>query len=215
MQCLTSSSKNLIQSTNSDSTEGKPGSSLPVVGATHGSLFSSGTRGSVMVEFAIVITMLITLMFALIEGGVMIRNRNQAKNAAEAAVRRAHIVGTSPTADAEILQAINKLGVSGPFVQKVVIFRVKMDDVTDSLESISSDCAAGIADSGKCNVYDASDIGKDAAALNSTRWDPAEREGAPEYIGVLIIARHTSPTGFLPDHTMKAESRMMQARPVT
>lgn len=172
-----------------------------------------GQRGSVLVEMSIVLSMLIMLLLGILEGGVLIRNRNQIANAVESATRRAHISANKATADERILKTIKDHALGPPLIEKVVVFRVKVDELTETLTEISSDCAAGIADSGKCNVYSGHDLGKSAGALNSSSWPPASREGAPEYIGVLVIAKHDSPTGLFSTHRFKAESRMIQAPP--
>lgn len=172
-----------------------------------------GQRGSVLVEFGIVFAMLVTLLFVIIEGGLLIRARSQLKNATEEASRVAKIVGRRPDADARILEIFEKRGADDPnLIKKIVIFKVDGDDAAKPISNISSSCATGYADSGKCNVYTASDIGKAHGDLISDSWDPASRAGAPEYIGVLVIAEHVSPTGFLPNHEFVAESRRIQVR---
>jgi Flp pilus assembly protein TadG len=56
-------------------------------------------RGATMVEFAIILVALFTLIFGIPEGGFAVRARSAVNNAVDDAARRGAVAGTSADAD--------------------------------------------------------------------------------------------------------------------
>ena len=65
--------------------------------------FVDDEDGAAIVEFALVVVVLFTIIFGLIEGGLMVRARNAVESAADDAARRGAIAGNDPLADWMIL----------------------------------------------------------------------------------------------------------------
>ena len=65
-------------------------------------------RGAVMVEMAIVVPIFILLVFGMLEFGLAFKNKLTMSHAANAATRRATVLGNDARADIEILEAFEE-----------------------------------------------------------------------------------------------------------
>lgn len=157
-------------------------------------------RGSTAVEFGLVAVALMSLVFGLIEGGLIVRAKNAVANSANEAARRGAIATNAANADYKILQTIKQRGALDlADIEYVVVYRAVHPSATPS-----SNCASGIAEAGKCNVYHLDDFNVGEAAFNCSdanldaSWCPSTRGGSDfEYVGVAVKAKHRGFTGFM------------------
>jgi hypothetical protein len=177
------------------------------VGQPHGSRSqhrrAAREQGAAATEFALVVLPLITLLFAIIEGGFLMRTHLSVGSATENGVREASVAGKSPTADFAILQAIRgDLTVSEDEITRVIVFKPS---------SIGADpaasCLAGASVPGTCNVYTGADLRRPKAdfgclsALDAS-WCPttrSDRVDSPDLIGVYVEINHELLTKFFGD----------------
>ena len=158
-----------------------------------------GERGAAMVEFALVSVILFTIIFGLIEGGLLVRARNSMNNSADDAARRGAVAGADPSADWQILQQLRARGtLAAADINFVVVYRAPSSD-----SDPTAACRAGTPVADVCNVYELADfeIGSSSfdcgdATLDGS-WCPNDRavDGDFEYIGVYIDATHSGVTG--------------------
>ncbi|MGE0879891.1 MAG: TadE/TadG family type IV pilus assembly protein [Acidimicrobiia bacterium] len=181
-----------------------------------------GDAGTAVVEAAIVAPVFFLLLLALLEYGLVFKDKMSVNNGANAAARQASANGSDALADYSILvSARNDLSALDRAVDRIVVFKA-----TSREEAVPAACLgvstatlpAGIA--GLCNVYNASaltraktDFGFDAiyrpdGDLLDKYWAPTSRldsAGTTEYIGVYVEATHVNLTGILPsDVVMKS-----------
>lgn len=172
---------------------------------------SAGERGAAIVEFALVSVVLFTIIFGLIEGGLLVRARNAVNSSADEAARRGAIAGNDVSADWQILQQLRVRGaLTAAQINFVVVYLA-----TDSRDAPSATCQAGTPVSGECNVYERADFELPSglfvcadAALDGS-WCPTTRaqdSSGFEYIGVWINATHTGLTGVFGDVELGAQS---------
>ena len=163
-----------------------------------------------MVEFALVSVVLFTIIFGLIEGGLLVRARNAMNNAADDGARRGAVAGTDASADWQILNQLRARGTLGAAsVNFVVVYRADSGDA----EPLPA-CAAGTPVADECNVYEAAEFDIGAASFDCGNgnldgsWCPDDRAQAEgiEYIGVYIDATHTGVTGFFGDVDLQSRS---------
>lgn len=170
-------------------------------------------RGAAIVEFALVATFLFTVIFGMIEGGLMVRARNAVHSATDDATRRGAIAADDPLADWMILQQLRGRGLlSAATVNFVVVYRSDEGSAPPTAA-----CQAGTAVADECNVYTRADFdvapgsfGCLSAALDAN-WCPTTRvagAGDFDYLGVWVDARHDSITGFLGDIDIKASTSL-------
>lgn len=170
-----------------------------------------GDRGAVIVEFALVAVILFTIIFGLIEGGLLVRARNSTESATDEAARRGSIAGSSASADWQILRQMEVRGaLSQAQINYVVVFRAE-----HSLAEPSQACKEGTPVSNECNVYERSDFELNSGAFDCGNpsvdgsWCPASRaqdETGFEYIGVHVNASHRGLTGIFGDVDLASTS---------
>src|SRR4051812_48939385 len=112
--------------------------------------------GAALVETAIILPLLSTLSFGVLEFGLLISDELGMASSMRAAVRVASTSGAASTADYDTLQAMRnvKSTAGNSKLQKIVIYRAS----SAGGEPISA-CASGehgVAN--QCNVYEASDM---------------------------------------------------------
>lgn len=161
-----------------------------------------------MVEFALVSVILFTIIFGLIEGGLLVRARNAINNSADEAARRGAIAGSDPSADWQILQQLRARGtLSAASINYVVVYRAPSIDADPSAA-----CMAGTPVADQCNVYERADFELASGAFDcgdadlDGSWCPGDRanDGEFEYLGVYIDATHTGVTGIFGDIDMQS-----------
>lgn len=172
---------------------------------------SAGERGAAIVEFALVAVVLFTIIFGLIEGGLLVRARNAVASSADEAARRGAIAGSSVSADWQILQQLRVRGIlSATQIDYVVVYKA-----TDARDEPSDTCKAGTPVSGECNIYERADFELPSgsftcadAALDGS-WCPTTRaqdSSGFEYLGILVYATHSGLTGVFGDVELGAQS---------
>ena len=167
-------------------------------------------RGAAMVEFALVSVILFTIIFGLIEGGLLVRARNALNNSADEGARRGAIAGSAENADWQILRQLRARGtLAATDVNYVVVYRATASDAEPTPA-----CAAGTPVNGECNIYEESDFGVAEGAFDcgdanlDGSWCPGSRaqDGVIEYLGVYIDATHSGITGVFGDIDMQSRS---------
>lgn len=163
-----------------------------------------------MLEFALISVVLLTLLFGLIEGGLLVRARNAIDNASDDAARRGAIAGNHEAADWMILQQIRARGaVEAATINFVVVYKAQ-----NSTEPPPAQCLTGVGVANLCNVYSRSDFEAASAAFGCSdpdldgNWCPADRTGADgvEFLGIWIDATHKGLTGVFGDVDMQGRS---------
>lgn len=168
-------------------------------------------RGAAIVEFALVTAVLFTLIFGLIEGGLLVRANNNVESSTDEAARRGAIAGSSTSADWMVLQQLRVRGLLAVTdVKYVVIYKA------DSSTSVPSEsCRTGVPVNGECNVYQQSDFDLSSSAFGCSdpgldaNWCPtdrAESAGGFEYIGVWVDATHRGLTGIFGEVGIQSQS---------
>ncbi len=178
-----------------------------------------GERGAALVEFATVALLLVFIMLALVELGLLWRNALNLDQATRSGARVAANLVDDPNADREALRALvsNLDGEEFGQVQYVVVYR------PDSSGQMPAGCTSG--SSAVCNHYPASaltqldDAGKwgcGAGALD-TGWCPADRAPelhAPIDVGIHIEAQREWLTGLAPDALTIRSTTIMRLDPL-
>jgi len=163
-----------------------------------------------MLEFALVSVVLLTLLFGIIEGGLVVRARNTIDNASDDGARRGAIAGSNELADWMILQQIRVRGaVEAASINFVVIYKAE-----NSSQPPPEACLAGAGVADLCNVYSRADFEETSDAFGCTdagldaNWCPTDRDGSDgvEFLGVWIDATHQGVTGILGDVDMQSRS---------
>lgn len=163
-----------------------------------------------MLEFALVAVILFTLLFGLIEGGLLVRARNAMDNASDDAARRGAIAGNDALADWMILQQIRARGaIEAASINFVVVYKAE-----NSSQPPPAACLAGAGVADLCNVYSRADFDEASGAFGCANpgldgnWCPVDRDGSNgvEFLGVWIDATHKGVTGLLGDVDMQARS---------
>ncbi|MFN0092085.1 MAG: TadE/TadG family type IV pilus assembly protein [Acidimicrobiales bacterium] len=153
-------------------------------------------RGATAVEFAIVSIPLFMLLFAIMEGGLLMRSHLSVSNAIGEAARRGAVAATDSDADWRILQEFrSRVIVPDGQVARIVVFRADTPDAAPPAA-----CLAG-ATTSTCNVYTGADLSKTVEQITcdaGVGWCPSERKAdaeAPDLIGVWVEADHQFATG--------------------
>ena len=156
-----------------------------------------GERGSAMVEFAIIATFLMILVFGVFETGMAWSDSQLVTQAARTGARSVSQLGTDAEADSFAVQSIEAAlgGLSGD-VTRIVIYDASATD-----GQMSAACAGasppGIA--GQCSIYDQTDFGTYASWVDGA-WAPADRDNTlatGDHLGVLVEIDRPMLTGFL------------------
>lgn len=168
-------------------------------------------RGSAIVEFALVAVVLFTLIFGLIEAGLLVRANNSIESSTDEAARRGAIAASSESADWMVLQQLRVRGLlAAADVKYVVVYKA---DTNTSEPSAS--CRSGTPVNGECNVYERSDFELSSSAFGCSdagldaNWCPTDRaESASEfeYIGVWVDASHRGLTGIFGEVGIQSQS---------
>ncbi|MEM7095560.1 MAG: TadE/TadG family type IV pilus assembly protein [Actinomycetota bacterium] len=168
-------------------------------------------RGAQLVEFALVSVLLFVIIFGLIEGGLLVRARNNVASSADDAARRGAIAADESSADWQILRQLEVRGaLRASQINYVVVYRA-----SSSTEAPPATCQAGTPVTDVCNVYERADFDVDASLFTCSdpgldaNWCPTDRAEdttAFEYVGVWINATHTGLFGIFGDVELGAQS---------
>ncbi|MBI2708638.1 MAG: pilus assembly protein [Actinobacteria bacterium] len=150
-------------------------------------------------EAAIVTLLFFTLLFAIMDGGILALAKNAVSSAARAGARSTSAAADDTYADYVALQRIRvEISPLKPSqLQYIVVYKASAYGAAPA-----GACAGGSAVAGSCNVYRASDLTrprtdfgcKSPSALDGY-WCPTTRKtalrapgGPPDFVGVYIVA---------------------------
>jgi len=198
-----------------------------------------GERGSILVEAALVIPILASVLFAVIDIGMMWRADLTATNAVRSGLRVGSNVTVDPLADHAILTS---LGAALGSVQDritvewVTVYRVDSSTATAPPAACISAAAvsAGGSVGSACNTYDATDLssvltdpvgskssfgqagcstGKDIFWCPTTRVVEQDTGAGPDYLGVGIKFAYRPYTAFLVSTKTMTDFGVMRLEP--
>ncbi|MCX7619458.1 MAG: pilus assembly protein [Acidimicrobiales bacterium] len=166
----------------------------------------TGDRGVALVEAGLVTPVLMFILIAIMEGGLLFRDWLTLGNMTAGGARSAAIAGSDPLADWQILQ---ELGKGGTGLQRANIQHIAIFKASSATSTIPLTCKT-VAVSGTCNVYAASDLTLPQTSTAFTCivgvskdrfWCPTTRKnavfnnngnGPPDWIGVYVRYNHIS-----------------------
>lgn len=159
-------------------------------------------RGTVLVEAALIMPVLILLAMGTIEFGMAWRDRLSVQNASRAGARAGASLATDAQTDYNILQSVKSgLGTKYTSATKIIVYKASASD-----GALPSACLSG-SQSGVCNVYATADLSASSsnfgcgAGAKDTSWCPTSRNAdvtsanGPDYVGVYITFAHGLITG--------------------
>lgn len=178
-------------------------------------------RGVALIEFAIVVFLLITLVFGAIDIGFRWRYSHESVGASRAGARIAARLGTDATTDMNVLATVrtslDSVDMLGS-LQRVIVYRA---DSANGQPPAS--CTRAVSPTGACNVYPASALATPPVAsqfdtsgcmisgATYQAYCPAVREvdqRVADYVGVMVVVRAGSITGMYGDRTVQRYSVM-------
>lgn len=179
-------------------------------------------RGTVLVEAALILPVLIMLAMGTIEFGMAWRDRLGVQNAVRSAARTGASLANDPQADYNMLQML-KAGLGTKFTNTT---RIVIYNATAANGAVPSTCLTGSSQSGVCNVYTAADASLASTSFGcgagdvDTAWCPTGRNtdlassSGPDYIGVYVTFNHGLITGsFGSGNMVIKDNAVMRAEP--
>lgn len=154
-------------------------------------------RGAALVEFTIVATALMTLLFGSLEIGLAWSDSQVVTQAARSGARSSSQLGIDPQADSFAVQSIEAaLGDLAADLSRIVIYDASAADgaMDPACESAGP---PGIV--GQCSVYDQSAFGTYATWTDGA-WPPSARNnalGTAHWVGIRVEVERPSVTGFI------------------
>lgn len=183
-------------------------------------------RGAVLVEFALVGTLLVTLVLGVLEIGMAWRDYQSLNQASRSGARVVSQLGAAGEADQQSLLAIEAaLGPLAPAISRVVIYEA------DANGDMPVDCVtatAGYAGPANCNVYDRTSLdniatsgwwgsGTSCGSADGHWCPPTERSDdllTSTFVGVLVELDRSSITGMFGSSTQRiSEATVMRVEP--
>jgi TadE-like protein len=184
---------------------------------------ASGEEGAVLVETALVIVVLVTLVFGIVDYTLAWRDRMSGEAAARAGARTASGLGNERYADYSLLQSVRSALATVPSggVDRIVVFNA------NSSGSVPETCKAGTAQNGVCNVYSAADLALTLDAFAGTTscsdsapdrfWCPTSRSvshaAGTDYLGLWIQLHRDHMTMLFPGQMTIRSSAVMRLEP--
>lgn len=176
------------------------------------------SRGAALLEAAVILPLLLTLVFGILEFGYAFKTRLTIGNMSVSGARAGSGFGADVTSDFSILAAVRHAAAGMPDSQidVVVVYRASGpgDRVPNACLSTS---VTNTASTRGCNRYVGSDLGRpesDFGCVNAFGaevqvdrfWCPTDRKialtganGPPDYIGVYVKGRHDTFSGMFGD----------------
>jgi Flp pilus assembly protein TadG len=170
-----------------------------------------GDVGSILVEFALVVPVLLLMAFGITEFGLAWTASNRLEGAVSQATRVAASSGSRVETDHDALVALKSALDAEALanIDRVVIFKPSNADgavPTGCIKAVNSTNETGQAD---CNSYSGATVRSVTAAsltgfgggasAKDRYWAPATRKdtmlGPPDYVGVWVRTTHKSVTG--------------------
>ncbi len=166
-------------------------------------------RGAVLTETALTIPLFFLIVFGIIEGGLLFRDRLTTTSAAHDAARAATVSGDELSADRHVLDVMQDSSAPLPdgIIERIVVFKASGPGAT-----VPTACLTGGV-VGVCNSYTEADLAVDAGSFGCQAdkdldryWCPSDRNviqsaangGPPDYIGVHFVIRRSSVSGIIP-----------------
>lgn len=177
-------------------------------------------RGAALVEFVLIATLLVTMVFGALDIGFQWRFAHEATSASRSGARYGARLGNEQYADLNILATVRTtLEASGTRAElsRVVIYRAN----TDGLPPAS--CMDEFSPSGACNVYPrdvvnfglTEDLFDDEGCMISgarhSGWCPADRDSSQmsgDTLGVMVVVDTQSITGLFPSREASRHTAM-------
>lgn len=179
-------------------------------------------RGTVLVEAALIMPVLIMLAMGTIEFGMAWRGRLSVQNATRAGARAGASLATDAQTDYNILQSVKSgLGTNFTKASTIIVYKASASD-----GAVPSNCLSGGSQAGVCNVYTMADLSASpssfgcGAGAKDTSWCPTSRNAdvtsasGPDYVGVYVRYSHSLITGSFGSGTITlADSTVMRLEP--
>ena len=170
--------------------------------------------GVVLVEAAIVISLLALLFMGILEYGLLFGKTIDVASAARAGARAGVASGETAPSDHAILAAMSEaLGEDADGIQRVTIYRASG---TDSQPTDA--CLVDMSVADHCNVYTRADFSLSESALDASPhaqgWPSASRVPLDDYVGVVVQAKHTFVSGMFQRNMSFRDSVVMRLEPV-
>lgn len=145
-------------------------------------------RGAVLVEAALCLTLLLTVIAGMVNYGVLFGRTVDTASAVRSATMTGASTTTEPVPDTEILRTLVEApGANRDAIQRVVIFRSN-----NGLNGPTPSCMAGNGGP-QCNVYDAGNLD---GSTGGDDWPAASRRPGVDFIGVWVRSSNTSLINF-------------------
>jgi hypothetical protein len=177
-------------------------------------------RGAAAVEFALVVTVLVTLAFGALDYGFKWRYSHEAVAASRAGARVGSGLGDDRTADLNILATVraslDSVGVL-PSLVRIVVYD------SNTLDGLPPSTCTAASPAGRCQVYPASSVASlpldgdfDADGCMTTGslhqgWCPGSRvtdQRNADHVGVMIVLNAPSISGVFGDSTVSRRTTM-------
>lgn len=181
-------------------------------------------RGAVLVEFALIGTLLVSLAFGLVEFGMAWQDKMTVETAARAGARTGSSVGKDRLADYAIIEgvrtALSDIGMDN--VEYVVVYKASTAD-----GKVPNSCKTGVSQTGTCNVYTGSQLttltqadfgGTSCGGSSPDRfWCPTSRRTVQatgtDYLGVWVKAKHPTITKLFGSSMTVTSAAVMRLEP--
>lgn len=190
-------------------------------GSDGGARSAARERGAALVEFALIATLLLTLVFGAIDIGYQWRFSHEAVGASRAGARIGARLGTDRLTDMNVLSTIRTSLDSVDMLDELSRVVVYRSDTANGRPP--SSCLREVGPSGACNVYPASSIATPPVETNFNangcmitgatyqNWCPAVRDvdqRTADYVGVMVVLETHSITGIFDGRTVQRHSVM-------
>ncbi len=178
-------------------------------------------RGAVMLEVALVVPLLATLVLGVAELGLHVRDAQSITAASQSGARVVSSGGNSRLSDYDALMtmAAPLSNFDTVAIERIIVF------VPTSDGGLPTGCDVGPVDD-ICNHYDGGSLALTPAAFTGTTdcgvfdpdrfWCPLDREtdqgAGTDWVGVRVEVLHESVAPFLPDRTI-ADTTVMRIEP--
>ena len=185
-------------------------------------------RGGAMVESAIVALLFFSLVFGLVEAGLIFRSYLTATNASRDGARVASASDNPGYVDWQVLDSLRKATAALPNRDILMIVVYKGDKTLGVRSPVPAQCLLGSGVDDVCNVYTGTDLTVsrvDYALPSFTKddhWPGSERDGnlggfgpdaGTDYVGVHVVTRTQRVTGLIPVPTQLASTTVMRIEP--
>jgi Flp pilus assembly protein TadG len=178
-------------------------------------------RGAVLVEFALVLPLLISIVFGIVEFGLFFRDYLTVANTTRTGARVGSAAGSSYDADYQILQAIKSAATALPTganaIEDISIFKSSASDGT-----VPAACKTA-SQTSQCNHYTKTDLSRPItefgclASSPDKYWCPTTRSDSQsagtDYVGVYLKMTHTFATSLFGPSKTITDTVVMRIEP--